>query len=99
VRFQVLTAASIKMTVFCGVALYSLAEADRRFRGVSCLHHQGDYTAQHSRTVIIDVLEVSALDLLSLLLHALLEFRPYRNHSVLVSCIVYNDTVNLPTSF
>jgi hypothetical protein len=33
VRFQVLTAASTKMTVSWGVALCSLAETDRRFIG------------------------------------------------------------------
>jgi hypothetical protein len=32
-RFQVLTAASMKMTVFWDVALYSLVEVYRRFRG------------------------------------------------------------------
>jgi hypothetical protein len=42
VRFQVLTAASTKMTVFWDVALCSLAENDRRFRGAYCLHQQGD---------------------------------------------------------
>jgi hypothetical protein len=38
-RFQVLTAASMKMTVFWDIVLYSL----EHFRGAAyCLHHQGD---------------------------------------------------------
>jgi hypothetical protein len=42
VRFQVLTAASMKMTVFWDVAPCSLVDVYRRFRGTYCLHHQGD---------------------------------------------------------
>jgi hypothetical protein len=42
VRFQVLTVAGIKMTVFCDVPSCSLVEVDRRVRGSFCLHHQGD---------------------------------------------------------
>jgi hypothetical protein len=38
VRYQVLTAASLKITVFWD----SLVEVYRRFRGAYCLHHQGD---------------------------------------------------------
>jgi hypothetical protein len=41
VRFQVLTAASVKMTVFWDVTPYSLEESDLRFRGVYFFHHQG----------------------------------------------------------
>jgi hypothetical protein len=41
VRFQALTAASIKMTVFWVVPC-SLVEVYRRFRYACCLHHQGD---------------------------------------------------------
>jgi hypothetical protein len=37
VRFQVLTAASLKMTVFWDVESCKLIETDRRFRGVYCL--------------------------------------------------------------
>jgi type IV secretory pathway VirB3-like protein len=33
VRFYVLTAASMKMAAFWGVAAYSIVEIDRRFRG------------------------------------------------------------------
>jgi hypothetical protein len=42
-RFQVLTAASMKITVFWDVAPCSLVEVYRRCRGTCCLHHQGDY--------------------------------------------------------
>jgi hypothetical protein len=42
VRFQVLTAASMKMVVFWVVAPCSLVNLYRRFRGSCCLHHQGD---------------------------------------------------------
>jgi hypothetical protein len=31
-----------KFRVFWDVALYCHAEVDRRFKGVYCLHHQGD---------------------------------------------------------
>jgi hypothetical protein len=41
VRFQVLTAASMKIRAFSDVALCSLG-VDRRFRGAYCLHHHGD---------------------------------------------------------
>jgi hypothetical protein len=41
-RFEILTAASMKMAVFWVVALCSLVEVYRRFRGTCCLHHQGD---------------------------------------------------------
>jgi hypothetical protein len=43
VRFQVLTAANMKMTVFWDVAPCCLLEVYRRLRGVCCLHHQGDH--------------------------------------------------------
>jgi hypothetical protein len=42
VKFQVFTGASMKMTVFWGVALCGLAETDQCFRGAYCQHHQGD---------------------------------------------------------
>jgi hypothetical protein len=42
VRFQVLTAADMKMAVFWVVAPCSLVEVYRRFRGACCRHHQGD---------------------------------------------------------
>jgi hypothetical protein len=41
-RFHVLTAASMNMTVFRDVAPCSLVEVYRRFRGAYCLHYQGD---------------------------------------------------------
>jgi hypothetical protein len=42
VRFQVLTAASMKMAVVWDLGSCSLVETDRRFRGVCCLHHQDE---------------------------------------------------------
>jgi hypothetical protein len=42
VRFQVLTAASVKMAVFCVLAPCSLPGVYRRFSHACCLHHQGD---------------------------------------------------------
>jgi hypothetical protein len=41
-RFEVLTAASMKMDVFWVVAPCNLSEVYRHFRGDCCLHHQGD---------------------------------------------------------
>jgi hypothetical protein len=47
-RFQVLTAASMKMTVFWDVAPSCLVEVHRRFRGVCCLHrHPDDGSSKH----------------------------------------------------
>jgi hypothetical protein len=40
-RFQVLTAASMKFRVFCGALLCSQTDVNRRFRGACYLHHQG----------------------------------------------------------
>jgi hypothetical protein len=42
VRFQVLTAASMKFRVVWDVAPCSHVEVSRRFRGAYCVHHQGD---------------------------------------------------------
>jgi hypothetical protein len=39
VRFQVLTAASMKLRVFWDVVPCSQVDVDRRFRGAYCLHH------------------------------------------------------------
>jgi hypothetical protein len=41
VKFQVLTAVSMKMVIFWVIAPCSLEEVHRRFRGVCHLHHQG----------------------------------------------------------
>jgi hypothetical protein len=41
VRIQVLTVTSMKMAVLRDVALRSLVDIERRFRG-TCLHHQSD---------------------------------------------------------
>jgi hypothetical protein len=53
-RFQVLTAASMKMAVFWVVVPCRLVGVYRRFIGSCCLHHQGDksspdYKAQQPR--------------------------------------------------
>jgi hypothetical protein len=48
VRYQVLTAASMKMTAFWDIAPCSLAEIYRCSSAAHCLHHQ-DYTAQYPR--------------------------------------------------
>jgi hypothetical protein len=42
VRFQVLTASRMEMTVFLAVAPCSLVEIDRCFRGAYCFHHLRD---------------------------------------------------------
>jgi hypothetical protein len=42
VRFEILRVTSMKMAVFWVVALCSLVEIKRRFRGARYLHHQGD---------------------------------------------------------
>jgi hypothetical protein len=39
-RFQVLTAVSVKMARFWVAVLYGLEGAYRRFSGICCLHHQ-----------------------------------------------------------
>jgi hypothetical protein len=41
-RFQVLTAAAIEMTVFWIIAQCSLIQVDRRFRGAFYRLYQGD---------------------------------------------------------
>jgi hypothetical protein len=38
-RFQVLSAANMKMTAFWDIVLYSLIEGDQHFRGEYSLHH------------------------------------------------------------
>jgi hypothetical protein len=43
VKLQVLTAASMKMTVLWDVVPCSLVEVYRRFGGAYCLHHQGEH--------------------------------------------------------
>jgi hypothetical protein len=51
-KFQLLTAASMKITVFWDVAPYSLVEVYRRFKGAYCLHHQGDRPVSTFRTEV-----------------------------------------------
>jgi hypothetical protein len=43
VRFQVLTAASMKIGALWDIAPCSLVGVDRRFRGAYCLNHQGHH--------------------------------------------------------
>jgi hypothetical protein len=42
VRFEVLTAMSMDVAAFWNVALCSLVDVQKHFRGAYCLHHQGD---------------------------------------------------------
>jgi hypothetical protein len=53
VRFQVLTAASMNISVFWHVVPCSMVEIDRRFKGAHCLWNVAqflpDYTTQHFR--------------------------------------------------
>jgi hypothetical protein len=49
VRFDVLTVAIMKLTVFWDIAQCSLVEVDRHFRGAYCLNHPRDYTALYPR--------------------------------------------------
>jgi hypothetical protein len=46
-RFQVLTASSMQIAVFWGVAQCSVLETGRHFRGVYCFHHQGHCVMSH----------------------------------------------------
>jgi hypothetical protein len=71
-RFQALTAASMKLTAFWSIAPCGLVEIDRRFRDAYCLRHQGyhggskhlwnvgllqrDYTSQYPRNCHVCVL-------------------------------------------
>jgi hypothetical protein len=48
VRFDVLTAVSMKMAVFWVLAPWSLAEVYQHFRGPCCIHHQDDEDSFHS---------------------------------------------------
>jgi hypothetical protein len=55
VGFEVLTAASMKISVFLVVALCSLVEVYHHFRSSCCLHHQGTLmmeTASTSETLV-----------------------------------------------
>jgi hypothetical protein len=51
-RFQVLTAASMKMTAFWDIAPCSLVKVDQCFRGSYCLHHQGDKCSLSQKSVV-----------------------------------------------
>jgi hypothetical protein len=47
VRFQVLTAASMKMTAFWKIVPCSLAEVDTRFRDAYCFYRPDDGSSTH----------------------------------------------------
>jgi hypothetical protein len=49
VRFQVLTAASMKFRVFWDILPSSQIDVDRRFTGACCLHHQDDKWAYREK--------------------------------------------------
>jgi hypothetical protein len=51
-RFQVLTAASMKFRVFWDVLPCSEVDVDRCFRGKYCLHHLGDEAVCTSETSV-----------------------------------------------
>jgi hypothetical protein len=50
-RFQIITAASMKMTVFWDIAACSLVEIDRRFRGDFCLGLMMDAVSTSEKSV------------------------------------------------
>jgi hypothetical protein len=52
VRFQVLTAASMKFRVLWDVLPCSQIDVDRYFRGACCLHHQGTQATRTSETSV-----------------------------------------------
>jgi hypothetical protein len=54
VGFEVLTAVSTKMAVFWVVPPYSLVEVYQRFRGLLCLHHQGDGRAARTSETLVN---------------------------------------------
>jgi hypothetical protein len=62
VTFEVVTAASMKMTAFWDTAPYSVAEIDRRFRDAYCLHYQGS-------TQVIAVMEAVGISETSVNFH------------------------------
>jgi hypothetical protein len=57
VRFQVLTAASMKFRFVFWDVLPCKIIVDRRFRGTCYLHHQGDDSSSHLRKIINDVVQ------------------------------------------
>jgi hypothetical protein len=60
-RFQVLTAGSMKMAVFCDVAPCSLVEVYRCLRG-ACCHHQGDHRLEVlAASIIVLMMEAASI--------------------------------------
>jgi hypothetical protein len=72
-RFQVLTAASMKMAVFWVVTLCSLVEVYRHFRGAYCLHHQSDECPDDGGMECINFLFEEFSDVVVLLLAGLIK--------------------------
>jgi hypothetical protein len=63
-RFQVLTAVSMNMTVFWDVAPCSLVEIDRRFRGAYCLYHQGRVEAVSTSETSVNLYKATRRNIL-----------------------------------
>jgi hypothetical protein len=59
VMFQVITAASMMIAVFWVVAPCSLVEVYRRFRGILCLHHQGDKSLMSLIALMMEAVSTS----------------------------------------
>jgi hypothetical protein len=66
VRFQVLTAASVRMTAFWDIAPCSITEADC-FRSMYCLHHQGKTLVNFYETTWCNIPEGCHLHLFKIL--------------------------------
>lgn len=56
VRFQVHTAANLKLAIFLGVATCSLVEVYQLFKGSCCLPYQGDHLLKVSKSLLLDYL-------------------------------------------
>jgi hypothetical protein len=59
VRFQVLTATSMKMIVFWGITSCRFLEVYRRFRGAYCLHHKQSTSTRLHCHVLVCVLRIT----------------------------------------
>jgi hypothetical protein len=60
VGFEVLMAASMKMAIFWVAGPCSLVEVYLRFRGTSCLHHQGSEKVSESDLLIALMMEAAS---------------------------------------
>jgi hypothetical protein len=52
-RFQIRKAPSVKMNIFCDVALCSLVRIHQRFRSAYCFLYQGDVSHLYIETSVI----------------------------------------------